>query len=98
MNRCALHFWLWRGFGGFCGRFRFSSTLQDVADFLCGFQRNRARVSFLLGDTKAGQKVNDCFCLDLQLAGQLVDSDLRRVTHARLRTFLFLLTLRSILR
>ncbi len=53
---------------------------------------------FLFGDAEAGQQVNDCFRLDLEFAGQFVDSDLGWITHASLRIFLFLLILRSFLR
>jgi len=94
----ALHLGLWHSLGGFRSRFCFSNALQDVADFFGDFQRNGARVCFLLGHTQARQKIDDGFCLDLQLAGQLVNSDLGCVTHASLRILLFLLTLRRILR
>ena len=37
---------------------------------------------FLFRYAESGQKINDGFGLDLQLAGQLVDSDLIRVAHS----------------
>jgi hypothetical protein len=64
-----------------------------VADLFGDFNRNRTGVSLFLGDAKAWQKVNDRFCLDLQFPGKLINSDLGCVSHASLRTFLFLLTL-----
>jgi hypothetical protein len=39
-------------------------------------------VGLFLRDAEAGQKVNDGFGLDFELAGQLVDSDLIGVGHA----------------
>lgn len=48
----------------------------------------------LLGDAILGQKVDDGLGLDLELAGEFVDSDLIRVTHAALRfRFFFALLL-----
>jgi len=38
------------------------------------------RLLFRYAET--GQKVNDCFRLDLEFAGQLVNSDLIDISHA----------------
>jgi len=51
---------------------------------------------FLFGYAKPGQEVNDGFGLDLELTGEFIDAYLRCVTHASLRTFLFLLLRRGI--
>lgn len=45
---------------------------------------------FLFGDAETRKKVNDCLGLDLELAGQFVDSDLVDISHAFLRISLFL--------
>jgi hypothetical protein len=37
---------------------------------------------FLFRDAESGQEINNRFRLDLQFAGQLVDSDLIRVAHS----------------
>lgn len=44
--------------------------------------RDGAGVSLLLRHPKAGQKVDNCFRLDLELAGQFVNSDLIGFSHA----------------
>jgi hypothetical protein len=44
--------------------------------------RDRTRVGLLFGYAEARQQVNDGFRLDLQLARQLVNADLRCVAHA----------------
>ena len=62
--------------------FRFSDTLNLLAHFLRDVHRNRTRVRLLFRNAVAGQKINDRLGLDLQLAGQLVDSDLICVCHA----------------
>jgi hypothetical protein len=49
-------------------------------------------VRLLFGHTQAGQKINDRLRLDLELASQFVNSDLRCVSHASLRVLLFLMT------
>jgi hypothetical protein len=53
------------GFGLSLG-FRYSLNLPFY--FFGDISGDRTRVSFLFGDTKAGQKVNDRFRLNLQLA------------------------------
>ena len=66
--------------------FRLSLGIRDsvnlLAHFLRDIRRNRTGVRFLFRDTKSGQKINNGFGLDLQLAGQFVDSDLICVAHA----------------
>jgi len=81
--------------GGNCSCLRFCSALQLAANLLRNFQGDGTGVGLLFRNAKSGQKINDGFCLDLQLAGQFVDSDLRCVSHASLRILLFLLALRS---
>jgi hypothetical protein len=78
---------------GFRLRFGFGDSLNLLAHFFCHIGRNRARMGLLFRDAIPGQKVNDGFGLDLQLAGQLINSDLIRVGHA-LRSELRLLTFR----
>jgi hypothetical protein len=63
-------------------RFRFRDALNLLAHFLRNVHRNRTRVRLLFRDAEAGQKINDRLGLDLQLASQLVDSDLVCVAHA----------------
>jgi len=48
-----------------------------MANFFGDFDGDRAGVSLLFGDTKAGQEVNDGLSLDLEFAGEFVDADLR---------------------
>lgn len=81
LYRCILRFFFHLG-GEFRLRFRFRSALNDLAHFFRNVHGNRAGVRFLFRDAEAGQKVNDGLRLDLQFAGQLVDSDLIRVAHA----------------
>jgi hypothetical protein len=52
---------------------------------------------FLFGYAVTREQVNNGFRLDLKLAREFIDADLGCVTHASLRTFLFLL-LRRIVR
>ena len=72
----------------FCGALGFGSglgvgdTLQMALHLFGDISGNRTGVGFLFGDTKTGQKVNDGFGLDLQLASQLVNADLGCVAHA----------------
>jgi hypothetical protein len=68
--------------GGFCLSFGFGLSQKILADFFCHIDWNRARVRLLLRDAIPRQKVNDSFGLDLEFAGQLVDSDLVCVSHA----------------
>jgi hypothetical protein len=63
-------------------RFHFGNALNLLAHFLRDVHRNRTRVRLLFRNAVAGQKVNNRLGLDLQLAGQLVDSDLVCVGHA----------------
>jgi len=55
-------------------------------------------VRLLFSYTKARQEVDDGLGLDLELAGQFVNTDLRWVTHASLRILLFLLRLGILIR
>lgn len=71
----------------------FERALELMANFLGNVDRNRAGVGLLFTHTKARKQVNDCFRLDLQLAGQFVNSDLGWITHTSLRILLFLLVL-----
>jgi hypothetical protein len=96
-RRGTLYLRLCRDFRRFRGSFRFGGSLQLMLDFLSYIHRDGARMSLFLGYAQARQKVNDGFCLDLQLAGQFVNSDLGWVTHAALGTFLFLLSLGRLL-
>jgi hypothetical protein len=52
-------------------------------------------MGFLFAYTEARQKINDRFGLDLQLASQFINADLRCVSHTSLRILLFLLILGS---
>jgi hypothetical protein len=63
-------------------RFFLSGTLNLLAHFLSDVLRNRARVRLLFRNSIPGQQINDGFRLDLEFAGQLVDSDLIYVGHA----------------
>jgi len=69
----------------------FSSALQLATDFVGHVNGDGTGVGLLFGYTKAGQEVDDGLGLDLELAGQFVNTDLRWVTHASLRILLFLL-------
>ena len=51
---------------------------------------------FLFGYAITRQQVNNSLGFDLQLSREFIDADLGRVTHASLRTFLFLLLRRFI--
>ncbi len=42
---------------------------------------NRARMRLLFSDAGIGQIIDDSFCLDLEFACQLVDSDLIQICH-----------------
>jgi hypothetical protein len=65
----------------FGSRFRIGEFAEMLAHlFRCG-KINRARMRFFLSDAGIGQIVDDDFCLHLELACQLVDSDLIRVGH-----------------
>ena len=77
------------------GRFWLRGALQLAANLFRDVNWDGTGVSLLLGYAKTRQKVNDCFRFDLELSGQFINSDLGCVTHASLRTFLFLLTLGS---
>jgi hypothetical protein len=79
------------------GAFRIGSCLgvsdifQMMADFFGSFDGDRTGVRLFFGYAKSRKKVNDGFCLDLEFAGEFIDTDLGCVTHASLGTFLFLL-------
>ena len=62
-----------------------------VPDLFRNFDGDRTGVCFLFRYAKSRKKVNDGFSLDLEFAGELIDTDLGCVTHASLGTFLFLL-------
>jgi hypothetical protein len=64
-------------------------TLNGVAHLFRHVHGNRTRVSLLLRDAEARQKVDDGLGLDFELAGQLVDSDLVGVAHAFCSVHLF---------
>ena len=63
-------------------RFLFGGSLNLFAHFLSDVRRDRARVRLLFRHAIAGQQVNDGFGLDLEFAGQFVNSDLIYVGHA----------------
>jgi hypothetical protein len=56
------------------GGFRVGSTLQCFANFFGDIDGNRTGVRLLFGYTKPRKKVDDCLGLDLQLAGQFINS------------------------
>jgi hypothetical protein len=90
---------LWWLFGGSGSPgFGFGSAFQLAADFVGHINGNRTGVCFLFGYAKAGQKVDDGLGFDLEFTRQFVNSDLSWVTHASLRIFLFLLSLRMFFR
>jgi hypothetical protein len=62
-------------------RLRRRSGEEMLAHLFGSGNVNRAGVRFLFRYAGLRQIVDDCFCLDLQLAGQFVDSDLIRVCH-----------------
>ena len=75
-------------------RFFFGSALNLFAHFFRDVRGDRTRVRLLFRDAIPRQQVNDGFRLDLEFAGQLVNSDLIYVGHAlrselRLRLFRF---------
>ena len=83
-----------------CGRFRrfgTGHTLQVMPNFLGNIHGDGTRMCLLFGYAKTRQKVNDGFGLDLKLAGEFIDAYLGCVTHASLRTFLFLLLCRGVI-
>jgi hypothetical protein len=63
-------------------RFLFGGSLNLFAHLLRDVRRDRARVRLLFRHPVPGQQVNDGFGLDLEFAGQLVNSDLIYVGHA----------------
>jgi len=67
--------------GGLGGSISLRLSPDGAAHFFSNINRDRTGVSFLLGDTEAGQKVNDGLGFDLELAGQLVNSNLISVGH-----------------
>ena len=56
--------------------FGFRLTLKVLANFFRDIHWDGAGVRLLFRDAVAGQKVNDRFGLNLELAGQLINSDL----------------------
>jgi hypothetical protein len=60
-----------------------------LANFFRDIGGNRAGVGLFLGDTVLRQQVNNGFRLDLQLASQLINSDLIDVSHTSLGLGLF---------
>ena len=67
---------------GFRRCFRVRYALNMFAYFLRDILGNGARVRLLFCDAVARQQVNDGLRLDLQLARQLINSDLVYVSHA----------------
>jgi hypothetical protein len=63
-------------------RFLLSGSQNLFAHFLRDILGDRARVRLLLRDAIPRQQVNDGLSLDLQFAGQFVNSDLIYVGHA----------------
>ena len=88
---CRLYSSIFRFFFRLCCGFRLSFGFRDplnrFANFFRDIDRNRARMRFLFRDAESGQKINDGLGLDLQLAGQLVDSDLICVGHSSFGLF-----------
>jgi hypothetical protein len=76
--------------GSFSSGIGICLSLNRAANLFRDVHGDRTGVSFLLGDTEAGQKVDDGLCFDFELAGQLVNSNLIGVGHA-LRSGHFLL-------
>jgi hypothetical protein len=72
-----------RSFGS---RFGFGLPSDLFTDLLGYIGRNRTRVRLFFRDAILGQKVNDGLGLDLEFAGQLVDSYLIYVAHSPLKT------------
>jgi hypothetical protein len=62
-------------------------TQNLFADFLRDIFRDRARVRLLLGHAIPGQKINNRLRLDLEFAGQLINSNLVCFDHASYRPF-----------
>jgi hypothetical protein len=56
--------------------FGFRLTQKVLANFFRDVRRDGTGVRLLFRDAVAGQKVNDRFGLNLELAGQLINSDL----------------------
>ena len=65
-------------------------SLNCRANFYGNIGRNRTRMRLFLRNAETGQKVNNGFRFDLQLAGQFVNSDLIDICHALLGTRFFL--------
>jgi hypothetical protein len=63
-------------------RFLFGGSLNLLPHLLRDVRGDRARVRLLFRHSVPGQQVNDGFGLDLEFAGQLVNSDLIYVGHA----------------
>jgi len=63
-------------------RFLFGRALNLFAHLLRDIRRNRARVRLLFRYAVPGQQIDNGLGLDLEFAGQLVNSDLIYVGHA----------------
>jgi hypothetical protein len=70
------------GCGGLGSSISLCLSLNGAANFFGDIDRDRTGVSLFLRDAEARQQVNDGLCLDFELAGQLVDSNLIGVGHA----------------
>jgi len=91
LRRCFSRLFFYFG-SGFYLRFLFGGALNFFAHLFRDVRGDRARVRLLFRDAIPRQQINDGFRLDLEFAGQLVDSDLIYVGHAlrsglRLRLF-----------
>jgi hypothetical protein len=61
--------------------FRVGQSAKMLAHlYRCGYF-NRAGVRFFLSDAGFRQVVDDCLCLDFEFTGQLIDTDLIRISH-----------------
>jgi hypothetical protein len=68
--------------GGFRGSFGFGQRAKVGAHLVRHFDRDRTRVRLLFRESERRQEVNDCFRLDLKVAGEFVDPNLIRVAHS----------------
>jgi len=68
--------------GGFSRGVGLRLSLNAAADLLRNIHRDRTGVRLFLGDTEAGQKVDNGLRFDFELTGQLVNSNLISVGHA----------------
>ena len=63
-------------------RFGLGGSLKVLAHFFSDVHRDRARVRLFFSDAVPSQQIDDGLGLDLEFAGQFVDSDLICVAHA----------------